>query len=101
MLIFNAFSTALNSLKSKLSTLVNKSFLSKVAICSSIITDSFFSPSFFIFTWVGILALFVWDVILATITVEAYLFPMSFCNINTGLVPPWTELFTCGLGNFP
>ncbi|AAO36973.1 hypothetical protein CTC_02512 [Clostridium tetani E88] len=67
--------------------------LSKVLICSRRTTESLFNPysSEEISTWVGNLALFICDVIAATITVGLYLFPTSFCIIITGRIPPCSE----------
>lgn len=67
--------------------------LSKVLTCSNKTTESLFSPysSDEISTCVGNLALFICEVIAATITVGLYLFPISFCITITGLIPPCSE----------
>ena len=67
--------------------------LSIVLICSAKTTESFFNPQFseLISICVGSFVLFICDVIAAAITVGLYLFPKSFCIINTGRIPPCSE----------
>ena len=67
--------------------------LSKVLICSNKTTESLLSPysSDDISTCVGSFALFIWEVIAEIITVGLYLFPILFCMIITGLIPPCSD----------
>lgn len=67
--------------------------LSMVRICSSNTTEFLERPLRIasISIWVGSLALSFWLVIAAAITVGLYRFPISFCTIRTGRIPPCSE----------
>lgn len=67
--------------------------LSIVLICSVSTTESAFKPlsPVAISIWVGNLFFPVCEVMAAAMTVGLCLFPMSFCMMMTGLIPPCSE----------
>ncbi len=78
---------------SKTATLCFSLLLSMVRICSARITESRDRPLSWLLsaTWVGSLALSIFDVMGITMVVGLYALPMSFWIISTGRVPPCSE----------